>query len=47
MSIYMKEIKYHQVSCVHNKRVYVFISTVYYELYEWDALNVHAQKFAR
>lgn len=29
MRMYMKQIKYHRVLCVHNKPGYVFISTVY------------------
>jgi hypothetical protein len=45
MRIYMKQIKYHRARCVHNKPGYVSIPTVYCQLYEWVALNVHAQIF--
>jgi hypothetical protein len=45
MRIYMKQIKYHRVCCVHNKPGCVFICTVYCRLYEWVATNVHAQIF--
>jgi hypothetical protein len=47
MSIYMKQIKYYRVSCVHNKPGYVFNSTVYCELYECVALNLLAQIFGQ